>query len=79
MVADHLDGALHIGLVGYKGLAEGVALASSLQNLGLEEREGRVVPARTRSVLVLDGGDGNFLNDGKDGLIGVFGGFLLLG
>ena len=79
VIAYHLDCALHIGLVGYEGFAEGVALACSFQDLSLKEGEGRVVPARTRTVLVLDGGDGVLLDDGEYRLVSVFGGFLLLG
>ena len=37
VIANHLDGALHVGLVGYESLTEGVFLACSLQDLSLEE------------------------------------------
>ena len=47
VIANYLNGALHIGLVGNKRLTEGVTLTCSLQNLRLEEREGGVVPAGT--------------------------------
>ena len=37
VIANYLDGAFHIGLVGYESLTEGVLLACSLQDLSLEE------------------------------------------
>lgn len=37
VVAYHLDGALHIGLVGYESFAEGITLTCSFQDLSLKE------------------------------------------
>ena len=36
MIANHLDGTLQIGLVGYEALAEIVGFTRGLQNLRLE-------------------------------------------
>ena len=40
MKANHLNGTIHICLVGYKRLAKVVCLARVLQNLCLKESEG---------------------------------------
>ena len=77
VVTHHLDGTLHIGLVGHESLAEVVALAGSFQNFRLEEREGGVVPARTAAILVFDAGDGVLLDSCKDRLVGLFDGVSL--
>ena len=69
MVAHHLDGTLQIGLVGNEALAEVIGLARGLQNLGLEERQGGVVPAGTAAVLVLHAGDRVLLDGCKDRLV----------
>ena len=45
VIADNLNGTLHIGFVFYKRLAQVVGLTCSLENLSLEEGEGREVPA----------------------------------
>ena len=79
VVADDLNGTFHIGLVGYERLTEVVGLTCCLEDLGLEERDRGVVPAGTRTVLVFHTGDRDFLDDSKDGLVGVFSGFLLSG
>ena len=47
-------GAVHISLVGYEHFAEVVGLACLLQDFALEVAEGRVSPARTTAILVLD-------------------------
>ena len=69
MVAHHLNSTVHIGLVGYKTLAEVVGFAGSLQDFSLEERQGRVVPARTAAVLILDGCNLVLLDDGEHGFV----------
>ena len=79
MQANHLYGTVHVGLVGYERLAEVVGLARLLQDLSLEVGEGGVVPARARTVLVFDAGDGILLDDGEHGFVLVLGGSLLLG
>ena len=77
MQAYYLNGTVHIGLVGNERLTEVVSLTALLQNLCLEEGEGRVIPARTASVLVLDGGDGILLNHREHGFVAFDGVFVL--
>ena len=79
VITHYLNGTLHVSLVGHKTLAEVVVLASGFQNLSLEEREGRVVPAGARTVLVLHAGDRILLDGGEYGFVGIFCGCLLLG
>ena len=71
MIANHLNGTFHVGLVLHKRFAQVHLLTSGLQDFGLEERKGRVVPARTRTVLVLHACDGNLLDDGKLGFVAL--------
>ena len=78
MIANHLNGALHVRLVSYESLAEVVLLARLLQDFSLEERQGRVVPTRTAAVLVLDARDGVLLDDRKHGFVFVDRVFLFL-
>jgi hypothetical protein len=37
VISYHLDGALHVGFVCYKGFAESVSLACGFQDLCIEE------------------------------------------
>ena len=69
MQTDHLNGTVHVGLVGYETLAEVVGLTGLLQNLGFEEGECGVVPARTGAVLVFDAGDRILLDNSEYGLV----------
>ena len=71
----HLNGTVHVGLVGHEALAEVIGLARCLQDLGLKEAQRGVVPAGARAVLVLDAGNLVFLDGGEDRLVLVF--FLL--
>ena len=69
MQTNHLNGTVHIGLVSHKRFAEVIGLACLLQDFCLKVRQGGVVPARAGAVLVLDAGNGVFLNDGEYGFV----------
>ena len=64
-------GAVDVGLVDYVGLSEVVGLAGVAQDFGLQESEAGESPAGARAVLVLDGGDGDFLYNGELGGVGI--------
>ena len=71
MQTHHLNGAVHVGLVGNESLAEVECLVGLSQQFSLEERECAIVPAGSRTVLVLDAGDGVCLDSGEYGLVGL--------
>ena len=77
MQAHHLNGTVHIVLVGDETLTEVIGLTCLLQDFRLKEGKGRVVPARTTAVLVLDRGDRVLLDHREYGFV-LVGGFFLL-
>ena len=68
----YLDGTVHIGLVGHEALFQVIDLAGSLEDFGLKVTQGRVVPARTRTVLVLDTCNLILLDHSEYGLVGIY-------
>ena len=67
----HLNGTVHIGFVGYEAFAKVVGLAGFLEDFGFKIGQGRVVPARSRTVLVLDACDRIFLYNREDRFVRI--------
>ena len=67
-VAVHTDivrGVVHIVLVHYEHLAQVIGFSGLPENLALQETQRGVVPARAAAVLILDAGNGQFLDRGE--------------
>ena len=69
MQTDNLSSTIHVSLVCNKAFTEVISLTSFLQNLSLKVAKSRIIPARTRTILVLDTRDRYLFNDCENRLV----------